>query len=338
MAGNFASWLNTVTLPEFSDLTKKQFTHLKDKVTPVAAQLFINESLTSYPNDQKRYDEVDTETFAKLKRQGEDARKARSGVGYNKTMVARRFAMEIEVSYEFRRYSEAYAGKVKADLLSLADFIPQRRELDLSHILTFATASTYVDMDGETRTITTGDGNPLLYATHALAFSGTTYTNIVSGNPAFSSGALEVARNLFNTNILSNFGERRVLAPNTIITTDDETTVNSVRQLLNSTADLSAANAGVTNEQRGRYRHVVLPYLATTAAGAYDSTKKRWWFLGATGMGEMGWQAYYGVFEEMNLKTPDEAVHNDNWVYGVRGSHGIVVVSPKGIVGSTPTS
>jgi len=336
--GAFTSWLNTVTLPEFSDLTKKQFTHLKEKVQPVAAQLFINESLTAYPNDQKRYDEVDTETFAKLKRQGEDARKARSGVGYNNTMTARRFAMEIEVSWEFRRYSEAYAGKVKADLMSLADFIPQRRELDLSHVFTFATATSYTDMDGTTVATTVGDDLALLSASHTLAFSSTTYTNIVSGNPAFSSGSLEVARNLFNTNILSNFGERRVITPNTIVTTDDETTVNSVRQLLNSTADLSAANAGVTNEQKGRYRHVVLPYLATTATGAYDSTKKRWWFLGATGMGEMGWQAYYGVFEEMNLKTPDENVHNDNWVYGVRGSHGICVVSPRGLVGSTPTS
>ena len=336
--GNFASFLTKATMPELSDLTKKQFSHLSEKVNPVAAQLFIQENLTSYPNDRKRYDEIDTETFAKLKREGENAAKARGSIGYNKTMIANRYATEINVSWEFRRYGETYANQVKSDLISLSHFIPQRRELDLTHIFTFANATSYTNMDGETKDLTTGDGLAVLSAVHKLAHSTTTYTNIVSGNPAFSGGALEVARNLFNTNILSNFGERRIITPNTIITSDDEVTVNSVRQLLNSTADLSAANAGVTNEQKGRYRHVVLPQLATTATGAYDSTKKRWWFLASTGKGTMGLQAYYGVFENMNLKTPEENVSNDNWVYGVRGSHGIVVVSPKGIVGSTPTS
>jgi hypothetical protein len=65
---------------------------LSEKVTPVAAQLFIQENLTSYPNDRKRYDEIDTETFAKLKREGENAVKARGSIGYNKTMIAKRYA------------------------------------------------------------------------------------------------------------------------------------------------------------------------------------------------------------------------------------------------------
>jgi len=336
--GNFATYLTKATMGEFSDLTKKQFTHLSEMISPVAAQLFIQEDLTSYPNDRKRYDEVDTETFAKLKRESENSPKARGAIGYNKTMIAKRYAMEINVSWEFRRYGEAYASKVKADLMSLSNFIPQRRELDLSHVLTFATATSYTNMDGETVDGSVGDELAVLSAVHTLAHSTETYTNIISGNPAFSQGGLEVARNLYNTNILSNFGERRVMVPNTIVTGDDETTVNSVRQLLKSTADLAAPNAGVTNEQKGRYKHVVLPYLATTSTGAHDSTKKRWWFLACTGKGQMGWQAYYGIFENMNLKTPDQNASNDDWTYGVRGSHSIAVVSPKGIVGSTPTS
>jgi hypothetical protein len=60
--GTFATWLNTASQPEFSDLVTKQFIFINDKVKPVAAQLFIYEGLTGYNSSSKRYDEVDIET------------------------------------------------------------------------------------------------------------------------------------------------------------------------------------------------------------------------------------------------------------------------------------
>lgn len=344
MAGNFASWLNTATLPEFSDLTLKQFSHQKDMIQPAAAQLFIQEDLTSWGSDTKRYDEVDTETFAKLKRQGENALRGRSGVGYNKTMTARRYALEINVSWEFRRYSQQYAGRVKDDLYRMNHYIPQRFDLNLSHVFTFATSTAYTDMDGESINVAVGDALSLSNAAHLLAFSATTYRNRIASDPAFSQGALESAESLFVSDILSNFGERRVLTPNIIVTSDDPTTVRAVRQVLNSTADVDAAHAGVENTNKGKYRHVVLPWLASTATGGRDATKKRWWFLvAAYGNPSNSWQAYYGVFENANMKTPasgnnGEDFSNDDWLYGVRGSMGQTVLSAKGLVGSHPTS
>ena len=195
-------------------------------------------------------------------------------------------------------------------------------------------------MDGETITTTTGDALALVYSTHTLAHSSTTYSNNVSGNPAFSQGALESAESLFVSDILSNFGERRVMVPNTIVTSDDPTTCRAVAQVLQSTADVDAAQSGVVNTYKGKYRHVALPYLATSATGARDSTKKRYWFLvSATGNANTGWQAYHGVFETMNLKTPTagsngEDFSNDDWKFGVRGSHSIATLSGRGLVGS----
>lgn len=345
MAGNFATWLNTVTLPEFSNLVMKQFSHQKDMIVPAAAQLFIQEDLTGWGSDSKRYDEVDVQTFAKLKKQGEDSSKAKAGVGYNKTMYARRYAMEINVSWEFRRYSQQYATQVKSDLVSLNHFIPQRFELNLSHVLTFATSSSYTDMDGETIATTCGDTNVLAYSAHALAFtSATTYRNRVSGDPAFSQGALEAAESLFVSDILSNFGERRVMKPNVIFTSDDPSTCRAVRQVLNSTADVDAAHAGVENVFKSKYRHVELPYLATSSTGARDSTKKRWFGLAAAyGSPSNSWQAYFGTFENANVKTPaagnnGEDFSNDDWKYGTRGSMGSCVLSGRGLVMSCPTS
>lgn len=335
-AGSSTSWLNTVTLSEFTDNVTKDFSLFNDRVKPAASQLFIYENLEAHTGNTRRYDEVDVETFASDKPEGTDAVKARAGRGYTMTMEAVRRAKEIEISWEMRRYNKA--PQVVSQLTSLNWFVPQRMDIDLTHRLTFATSSSYTDMDGNSVTVTVGDGNPLAYATHALAFSSTTYRNRVSGDPVFSQGALESAELLGATNVYSNFGEKRVMDFNVIFTSDDPGTIRDVRQVLESTADVDAAHSGVLNTYRGKYRHVVLPWLATTATGAADSAKRQWWGIAAIGMGASGWQAYYGVFEPTNLKAPTEDEHNDDWLYGTRGSYGIVVLSGRGLVMSNPVS
>ena len=195
-------------------------------------------------------------------------------------------------------------------------------------------------MDGQTVNTVVGDGLALASASHTLAGSATTFSNICTGNPSFSRGGLEIAEAQGNTQILSHLGERRVMNFNTIITGDDPTTVNNVKQFLESVADVDQNNPGVVNVYKGKYRHVILPRMATTASGAYDSTKVAYWFLVATGQGIMGWQAYLGIWENSNLKTPTpgnngEDVHNDNWTYGTRGSWHVITVSPRGVICST---
>lgn len=333
--------LNTVTLSEFSDLVKKNFTIVQQRVKPVASQLFISEDLTGHSSDQKRYDELDTETFAKLKRQGENAAKVRAGIGYSKTMTTKRVAAEIDITWEMRRYGNEH--RLKSELYSLNNFVIQRTELDLSHRLTFANATSYTDMDGETVDVTMGDTLAAASTVHTLKHVSTTYSNRVAGDPAFSQGGLELAESLFVSDILSNFGERRIIEPNTIISTDDPATCRAIRQVLESTSDVDAAHAGVINTYKMKYKHIQLPYLATTATGGRDATKKRWWALASIGNGIQSWQAYYGIFEQANMKAPSsgsnlEDGHNDNWTYGTRGSYGICVVSGRGIVFSMPTN
>lgn len=310
-------------------------------VEPMASQLFISADLTSHTGDTKRFDEVDVETFASNMSEGADAAKASAGVGYNVTMEAVRRAKEIDISWKMRRYNKYQ--EVGTKLTSLNHFCPQRANLDLTHRFTFATSTSYTDMDGLSVDVSTGDSLSLCNAAHTLAFSATTYRNRVNGDPVFSQGALEAAELLGTSDIYSNFGEKRVMMFNTIITSDDPGTCRDVRQVLESTADVDAAHEGVLNTYRGKYRHVELAYLPTTATGARDNTKRQWWFLAATGMGTDGWQAYYGIFESPNLKVPapgnnGEDIHNDNWTYGARMSYGIVALSGRGIIGSFPTS
>jgi len=106
---------------------------------------------------------------------------------------------------------------------------------------------------------------------------------------------------LTTTDILSNFGEKRVMDFNTIITGNNPTVVNSVKQFLRSTSDNTQNNPSVVNVYEGKYRHVILEQLATTATGAIDSTKKNYWALAAIGNGLRGWQGYFVEWEPMTL-------------------------------------
>lgn len=331
--------LNTVTLPELVDLVKKEFVINTKMVVPNAEQLFIKEPVAKGQGNTKRYDEVDVQTYGRTKREGEATKKASVGIGYNVTMTKKRIGMEIDITQEM--IDENQFAKVGSYIKQLSHFMPQRQNLDLTHIFTFADANSYIDMDGETIALTVGDGMSLANSGHKLKFSGKTYSNRVSGDPLFSQGALTAAEKLAVTNIYSNFGERRTLEFNTLITGDDPNTVKTVMQIMHSRADVNSSNSGVLNVNMSKYKHVILPQLATTATGDHDSTKARYWAIVASGQGIDGWQAYLGVWEQAHLKTPKGDSHDysrDIDTYGVRAGYGIRAATGRGIIFSMPVS
>jgi hypothetical protein len=336
------TFLSSASFSQFVDLTRRAWVKVQQMIVPRAQELYIKDSIGKGQGNSRQYNEIDTQTFAKRKYEGAAATKAAIGVGYNVTMLKKRIAMEIDITQEIRdenRYPE-----VQGLITSLTHFCVQRIELDLTHILTFADATSYTNMDGETVDLTVGDALALASTAHLLKFSSTTYSNRVTGDPIFSRGALESAELLSVTNVLSNFGERRVLNFNAIITGDDPNTCNNVKQFLESTSDVDQNNPAVVNVYKGKYRHIVLPYYHTTATEGFDSTKRRHWALAAIGMGVNGWQAYFGVWEEPHLKEApaegknNEDYHRDVWTFGTRAGYGIKPVSGRGIIFSRPVS
>lgn len=331
--------LNTTSINELVDLVERDWSvYNKFPEQGIAQQLFIYDDLSSHRGESKRYTEIDTEMFASLKPEGEDASIATVQQGYTVTMTARRFAKEISITYEMRRVNKK--PEVVTQLHNMTHFCPNRKEIDLTHRIGFATATSYVDMDGQTITTTVGDGLALVSAVHTLRGTATTFSNVVTGNPQFSKGGLEVAENQARNQILSQFGERRVMNFNTIFSSDHPNTVNNIKQFVQSTTDVDQNNPMVVNVYKGKYRHIVMPYLATLAAGANDSTKDRYWGLVAAGQGQNGWQAYFGMWDAPSLQTPSkgnngEDVHNDNWTFGSRCMYGIATVSPRGFLLST---
>lgn len=324
--------LATMTFPEMTDLVMRTFLQRQQMIERKALELFIKEPIAKGQGNTKKFTEVDTSTYARFKAEGGPAKKASFGVGYSKLLTKKRIAFEIDITQEMRdenRYSE-----IGTLMINLSEFAPNRIDLDATHRFSFATSTSYTDMDGETVDLTGGDGLAMLSTSHTLAFSSTTWSNRVSGDPVFSKQALIAAEKLFATNIFSNFGEKRTLKPNVIITGDDPETIDAVQTFLKSSSDGTQANSGVVNTYQAKYRHVILPNLATTAMGAPDSTKRRIWFLAATGIGYNGVQAIYGEWEAPHAKPVDEDGHKDIWSYGTRAGYGFALVSAKGIVGS----
>lgn len=330
--------ISTLTHTELADTVERVFyggpdlPQVKDMAD--AMSLYMVDYIPNGVGSQKVYDEIDSDTYAHYKAEGADATKNQTIAGYTKTMYARRFAAEIDITYEANNWGKEQSLVRK--LTSLATFCPARLALDLTHRFTFMTATSYTDMDGESIDVSMGNSLAMVYASQTVTGSSSTYSTVITGNPQFSQGGFEVARAQANTQVVNNFYERRVLNFNTVVTGDDPGTVREVRQLLNSTADITGAHAGIMNAYAGMFKHVILPRLATSATGAYDSTKVKYWLYMAIGE----WQGRLGIWEAPHLKMPapsnnGEDVHNDNLTFGARMGYGICVPSPLGALGST---
>lgn len=324
--------ISSLKFPEMTDLITKSFHINQGFEEKNVEQLLIRHTIPNGSGTSKRFDEYDTETYAKNMEEGENASKASVGHGYHKTMYLKRRGIEIDITKIMRMTGKE--AEVKSKITSLSHYCPERRELDLTHsFFTFANATSYTDQDGQTIDVSGGDDLAPAYSAHTLKHSSSTWRNRISGDPIFSTGALEAGELLAATNILNNFGNTRNVKFNVIFSGKDPNTVRNIRKTLLSTGDVDEVNPNILNTYTG-WRQVVLPNLATDANGAYDSTKRRWWGILAT----EAWQAHFGVWEENHMNTPFIDPHNDNYTYGARESNGRCLVSARGSIYSLPTS
>lgn len=275
--------------------------------------------------ETREFSEIDGEEYVNLKGQGDQAVRGRVQQGYTNTMTVRRFAKNIGITYEMRRYNKY--PEVVSRLTNMARQVPNRIDLDLSHRLGFGTATTYTDLDGTVVTISVGDTLALWSTAHTLRGSSTTYRNRLANNPRVSKGALELMERMEIENTFNHFGEKKVLPFDVIWTTDDPVDMNTVKEILRSTAAPEAANQGVVNVYQAKYRHVALPRVATTAAGAPDTAKRSLWGLWSTQYSS----AYLGVWDEASMTAPSAGSNaednlTDDWDFKIRGAWGITIV------------
>ena len=318
--------LSIANLPDFVRNAEILFLKGLDAV-PMAAResgIFRVDSIPDHVGNTKEYSEIDLEEYAKRKLEGDQAVRARVQQGYSKIGTLYRVALDIGITYEMRHYNK-YVDVITR-LQNLGQTVAKRMELDLSHRLTFANSTSYVDMDGVTVDTTIGDTLALASTAHTVRGSATTFRNRLSNNPLFSRGSLEGMEQMITENSINQFGEKVVIPYDIIWSTEDANTVNTIKEFLKSTASPDALNAGTVNVYQGKYKHVILPRVATTAAGANDATKAKYWGLASS----TNSQGILAINEEAHLKATSSTGSNtefstEDWNMGATGGYFIVV-------------
>lgn len=322
---------NTASFPEFTDLVSRKFQQEKDslKIELRNSGIFKSVDWADGTGDVRRFGEIDAEEYAKDMPEGDQATITTPQYGYEKDMTLVRRALDIQITFQMRKYNKEQ--QIMSRLRSLGRTIDNRMELDLAHRFTFATATSYTDLDGNVVDLTVGDTLALASTAHTLTGSATTYRNILANNPQFSQGSLEAMELMVVENSYNLFGTKMASGMKILFHSDDPTTTRAVKQLLMSSADISAPNAGVTNTFMANYRPLKISRLATDANGAVNSAKKKYWGL----IDPDTFSAYLAVTEESHTNSPQEGsnaedVSTDTWHYTSRGSYGICIVSGRG--------
>ena len=293
--------------------------------------LFKEVAIPNLTGNTRTFSEIDLEEYASTKGEGDQSSRARVQQGYSKTGTLYRVSKDIGITYEMRNYGKY--EDIKSKLTNLGKLAPNRLDLDLTHRLTFGTATTYTNIDGDTVDIAVGDTLALFSTVHTLRGSSTTFRNQLANNPQFSPGSLEAMETMRKQNTYNQFGEKMTISADIIWSADDPTTTRAISEVLRSGSRVDQNNSGVINTQQGKYKHVILPRLDTTAAGANDSTKSKRWGLASSEMST----GYLGMNEEPHLKAPpvtganNEEFSTDDFNFGVRGGWMIVIVSASWI-------
>jgi len=318
---------NTITLSDFLKLAKVIWVKGFESITPsMKMSGFVKDlPVSEHTGNTREFSEIDTNEYLSYKGEGDQAARGKVQQGYTKTMTKYRVAENIGITYEMR--TENKYPEVTSALTNGGRKGPNTIDLDLSHRLTFGTATSYTDRDGRTIDTAVGDTKQLFYSAHTLAGSSSTYRNRLANNPQLSKGALEGMERLVVEETYNQFGEKKVSSFDIIWTTDDPNTVNTAKEYLRSTSSPEGVNSGVVNVYSGKYRHVILPRVATTAAGATDSTKRRYWGIASSQLTSF----YLGMWEAPHLIPPTaksnaEDVNTDDWDFRVRAGYGICVV------------
>jgi len=329
---------NTQTFPNYANNINQMFMEYLDRYTPESAGLFISQNVGENAETVKLVREQDMEFFAKDKPEGTDAQRLQMGTGYSKEIKAFRIGSQLNITYELRVAPRFALGEVVGEFVKS---VPARMELDRQHFLSFSNATSYVNMDGRVVDVAGGDGLAIISATHPLAHSAITWSNLVPGNPVLSVTALESAERLGVTDVLSNYGQPVPMKfTHLIVNKQSPETCRIAREILRSSSLVTQANPNVINTFSSKYDLMELSQVATDAEGIIDSSKSKWWFLAALGSGTQRFRAFEYIWEAPHMNAAPAGsnngvdVYNDDQVYGARARYGQGVLSARGIIGS----
>lgn len=320
---------------QFNDLVKNALVQWREEyesVEKAARQLYDispNENLTS------EHSHIDSQGFARRKDEGGAYVVGSPRQGYTLNLTKSRIGLRDSVTWEMRKYDKY--REIEKKMRGLGESTAQRIELDLTHLFTFGLqGSSYTNMDGETVNTVTGDGAQIFSDSHTITGSSTNVDNY-NGTLAFNRTNLEAAERLFRNMV--NMNDMKVVPkPDTIITSDDPAITNVVAEFMRSVSAPDTAERA-DNVYKGKYRHVVLPFLATTNLGAPTSTGRYYWMLADTKHKDAIVEfSEMPTFTAPNPGSNGEDFDTDDWKFKSSASYAYGILDYKWIVGSAATA
>ena len=327
--------LQTTSFQEVVDILNREYIEPLESIegTMINTGIVRVEVAPQESGGQRRMKEViQTDEYANYKPEGGQLTQARLATGYSKDLFARPIGKQLTVSIEFRTLGKN-RKELFNNLTNLTHFCQNRRDLDLSMYFSFGQSTSFTDLDGNTIDISTGDGLAPFSGVHTLTQSTTTYRNILTPGSALSVSALEQMEQLGITESYNNFGEQMALSFNKLFTTDNPSQVNIAREILQSTAKISAPNAGVENVYEGKYEHIVLKRIDMNQYGVKDTNKKKYWGF----ISDRDFTLYNVVFVNQIVTSPQMGNNGENidtmdWTFNAYMNYGSCMVVGRGIL------
>ncbi|MCX6822223.1 MAG: hypothetical protein NTW30_05615 [Candidatus Aenigmarchaeota archaeon] len=319
-----------ITTAQFNDLVKNALVKWRegfDKVSPAARQMY---DVVTTGVQTSEHSQIDGPGFARRKQEGQRYAIGDPVQGYSLKLTQARIGFMESVTWEMRKFDKY--REIDKVMRRLGETTAQRMELDLTHQFTFGmTASSYTNIDGETVATTAADGVQIFSASHTMKGATGNVSNYITDK--FSRAGLEAAEQKF-TLMRNNAGTKVIVKPDTIITSDDPATVNAVAEFLKSMTAPDTANRA-DNVYHAKYKHLVLPYLATDASGNPDSTKTNYWMLADLSHTD----AILEIAENPTFTAPKvggngEDFLTDDWSFKSSATYDYGVADFKFIVGS----
>ncbi len=267
------------------------------QVQPVM-DLYDIDQLDQFNRD---YSYVADSGFAKVVNEGADysTRTINQGDTLSLTAVKRGDAATItEDLVDGNKYREI--GK---KLTNLGGSLFRTRARDATHVgWTFSMSTSFTDSEGNTVTIGPSKNGEALYAdTHTMA-DGSTFDNLQGTPSPLGESTLRTLQDLTvdfldeNGIPVSTWGTSGDLV---LWTSFDVSMDHAAYRLCTQDWNYQSANRDISTF-KGVFRHVKLAYLATTATGARDSTKEKFY-----GILDMALMKDGAIFGDHTMPTPD---------------------------------
>lgn len=331
---------NTAALPQLVDVVERMFVGYQENYPRIMyEQEFITKDAKAKGDGMASIyaENIITDQYAAANTEGAPAEIYPAQYGYEKAAYINYFKKAISITKVMR-----VAGKgnqVEREIKNLIEGPTARLELDLANRFGYAaTLTSYVNKEGVTVDTTCGDTKALLATDHALSGSATTFTNIVTGNPAFSKSALELAMQIAARNSFDNLGKNIEFRASHVLTSNDPVTCNQVRELLFATSNVESSNAGTYNvysSANAGLKHVPVARLALDQNGTRSTSLEKYWYV----IDAKQTSVFCSILEAPYVNTPmtntsGQDFLTENWNFLSGMAYGIAIVSPKGIVGS----